>query len=142
MKIYMSGKIGEKVISDATRQKFAKIQKMVEAQGHTVFNPVSDEWQDYLRTWMKGHDIYLHNNGISEYTETLRLDIGVLIKCDAIYMLPDFIDSPGAKAEHAFAIACKMQVFYDDELYTDGTLRGKYYEKNRFPRLIVEERNV
>lgn len=134
MLVYISGKIGEKVISAATRKKFENVQKMLEAHGHQVFNPTSDEWQKYLRTWMKGHETYLKNHKISEYAETLRLDIGTLNECDAIYMLPDFIDSPGAKAEHAFAIASKIHVYYDDELYRDGTLRGKGYEKNRFPK--------
>lgn len=133
MIIYISGKIGEGVIGDATRDKFAKYQAMLEAKGHIVFNPTSKEWQEYLRTWMKGREVYLKNHNTSEYAEALLLDMGIINECDAIYMLPDFIDSPGAKAEHAFAIACKMQIFYDDELYRDGTLRGKAYERNRFP---------
>lgn len=133
MYIYISGKIGEKVISEATRQKFVKVQTMLEEQGHQVFNPTSEDWQKYLRTWMKDHEEFLKKREISEYTETLRLDLCRISECDAIYMLPDFIDSPGAKSEHAFAIACKKQVYYDDELYRDGTLRGKHYEKNRFP---------
>lgn len=133
MIIYISGMIGEKIISDATREKFAKYQAMLEAKGHIVFNPTSQEWQENLRTWMKGREVYLKNHNISEYAEALWLDMGRINECDAIYMLPDFIDSPGAKAEYAFAIACKKQIYYDDELYRDGSLLGKAYEKNRFP---------
>lgn len=131
--IYISGKIGEKVISEATQKKFLKIQRKLESEGWHVFNPTCQVWQTYLRQWMDGRKAYLKNHHISEYAETLRLDIGTLSECDAIYMLPDFIDSPGAKAEHAFALAVGMQVYYDDELYRDGTLRGKLYQKNRFP---------
>ena len=133
MYIYISGKIGERVISPATRKKFMRYHKMISDYGHTAFNPTSPGWQEYIQTWLKGRKNYLEKKGISDYAEVLRMDITRLTECDAIYMLPDFIESPGAKAEHAFAIACGKQVFYDEELYRDGTLRGKCYEKNRFP---------
>jgi hypothetical protein len=45
MKVYISGKIGEEVISDATRQKFVRAEKMLEAKGYDVFNPTDPEWQ-------------------------------------------------------------------------------------------------
>lgn len=48
MRIYISGKIGEMVIGEATRQKFDKAQKELEAKGHEVFNPTSEEWQHHL----------------------------------------------------------------------------------------------
>ena len=45
-RIYISGKIGEEVISEATRQKFAKAEELVkEAFGEenvTVINPACD----------------------------------------------------------------------------------------------------
>ena len=43
MKIYISGKIGEAVISEATRQKFAKAEKMLEAKGYEVFRKLKFE---------------------------------------------------------------------------------------------------
>ena len=133
MNIYISGKIGERNISDSTRKKFERIQKMLEDEGHQVFNPASKERESYLEMWLKGQKPYLQNHNISNYAEILRMNLLMLVQCDAIYMLPDFLDSPGAKAEHAFAIACKKQIFYDDELYRDGTLRSKSYNKNKFP---------
>lgn len=44
MRVYISGKIGEEVISDATRQKFAKAEKMLQDRGYDVFNI-----QDYVQ---------------------------------------------------------------------------------------------
>lgn len=133
MNIYISRKIEERNISDSTRKKFERIQKMLEEEGHQVFNPTSNERETYLEMWLKGQKPYLQSHNISDYAEILRMNLLLLAQCDAIYMLPDFLDSPGAKAEHAFAIACKKQIFYDDELYQDGTLRSKAYNKNKFP---------
>lgn len=47
MRVYISGKIGEEVISDETRQKFAAAQKMLEdrlSDMSTVINPASEEF--------------------------------------------------------------------------------------------------
>lgn len=133
MKIFISGKIGEGYISDSTRKKFERIQKMLEEEGYQVFNPASEDRESYLKMWLKGRKPYLQRQNISDYAELLRMNLVELVQYDAIYMLPDFLDSPGAKAEYAFAIACKKQIFYDDELYWNGTLRSKAYNKNKFP---------
>ena len=37
--------------------------------------------------------------------------------CDAIFMLSDYKDSPGARAELAFAQAIGMEVVYQDGLF-------------------------
>ena len=40
-KVYISGKIGEEVLSEATRQKFASAEKFLKAKGYKVFNPTT-----------------------------------------------------------------------------------------------------
>ncbi len=128
MKVYISGKIGEEVLSEATRQKFAKAEAMLRAKGFDVFNPTTSGLGQHAESIAK-------IEGTTFYEEIMILDIIEMKKCDAIYMLADFIDSRGAKAEHALAIAFKKQIYYADELFTDGTLRGKYYQKNRLPEV-------
>lgn len=137
MKVYISGKIGEKVISKATRRKFAEAEEMLKARGYEVFNPTDERWQKVLK---EGYDREFFDrertipaNSVDFYAYVLLRDQMVLSRKDAIYMLPDFLDSPGAKAEHAFAIATGKQIYYDEELYRDGTLRAKCYQKNRLP---------
>ena len=88
MRVYISGKIGEEVLSEATRQKFARAEELLQARGFETFNPTT--------------------SGLGK----------------------------GAKAEYAFAIAIGLQVYYADELYHDGTLRGKSYDKNRLPEVV------
>ena len=134
MRIYISGKIGEKVISEATRRKFNIIQEALTLEGHDVFNPTDTKWVESLKKQFPiDHATKPNGDKVSFYTYALLRDLMVLATCDAIYMLPGFLDSPGAKAEHAFAIASGLQVYYDDELYREGTLRGNSYQKNRFP---------
>ena len=40
-KVYISGKIGEEVLTEATREKFAKAEKMLRSKGYDVFNPTT-----------------------------------------------------------------------------------------------------
>ncbi|MCR4957855.1 MAG: DUF4406 domain-containing protein [Prevotella sp.] len=135
MRVYICGKIGEEGLSDATLEKFNKAEAMLKARGFDTFNPTNGRHQQivnaaYGRKVAENWDIRM-----SHYEYMLMKDLQKLVCCEAIYMLPDFIDSPGARAEYAFAIATGKQVYYADELFTDGTLRAKSYEKNRLPEV-------
>jgi hypothetical protein len=39
----------------------------------------------------------------------------IVAPCDAIYMLSDWRDSPGATSEHAYAKACQKEIIYENE---------------------------
>ena len=80
MKVYISGKIGEEVVCEATRQKFAKAEEMLKAKGYKVFNPttsglgkVADE--KVLEAERRGEKT-------TWYQEILKLDL------DALSFLP------------------------------------------------------
>ena len=122
--VFISGKIGEYPISDAVKQKFAEKEKELREKGYGVINPTDRVFQAKLEEievfFLKGCP---KKGSDPSYTLALAYTIQTLINCDAIYMLPDFMSSPGAKAEHAFAIACGIEVIYDEELYKAGTLR-------------------
>jgi hypothetical protein len=141
MKVYISGKIGEEVISEATRQKFARVEEMLKGKGFEVFNPTDEHWEAHLKKRYeldrKVYQPYTDGHMPDFYTYCLLRDLMALSTKDAIYMLPDFIDSKGAKAEHAFAIATCKRVYYDEELFRDGTLRGRGYEKNYLPETAI-----
>lgn len=109
-KIYISGKMSG-LSKDVYQPIFAEAEKKLKAEGWIVFNPADDSWQSWLERLGK------------TYTEILFHDIQQLMHCDAIYMLDNFLESKGAKAEHAFAIAASLQVIYDEELYNKGLLR-------------------
>lgn len=40
-------------------------------------------------------------------------DLAMLAKCDALLMTPDWVQSSGARAEHDFAAARGIPIFYD-----------------------------
>lgn len=112
-KVYISGKIGEEVLSEATRQKFASAEKFLKANGYKVFNPTTSGYGTMAENTAKA-------NGTTFYREILLLDIMALQQCDIICILPDWSDSPGAKAELFFAEAIGLKVrqavYYENEM--------------------------
>ena len=102
-KVYISGKIGEEVLSEATREKFASAEKCLKAKGYKVFNPTTSGYDAIAENAAKA-------NGTTFYREILLLDIMALQQCDIICLLPDWDDSPGAKAELYFAMAIGLKV--------------------------------
>ena len=124
MKVYISGKIGEEVISEATRQKFARAEEMLKAKGFDVFNPTTSGLGELADAMTKAR-LSLHQQIEDEeidkrrerswYECILALDIEELTFCDAIYMIGNFMESPGAIAEYAFAMATGKQVFFSEE---------------------------
>jgi len=121
--IYISGKIGERIISDSTREKFEKVERQLKEQGHYTVNPTAGRWQQVLEGAWGRKCAENWDAKMTFYAYALASDMKRIASCDAIYMLPDFMESKGAKAEHAFAIAIGLEVIYDEELYNNGTLR-------------------
>ena len=118
MKIYISGKIGEEVISDATRQKFAKAEEMLKANGFEVFNPCDENWQAHLNVrYMEDSKIYQPyiDGGIMPdfYSYVLLRDLMSISTKDGVYMLKDWRQSPGATAEYEFAVATGKIIMFE-----------------------------
>ena len=113
MRIYISGKIGEEVISDATREKFARAERMLEKHFNPEFdmivNPASEAFQDTMRQAFEWRE--LRRN----LPDILLYDLQWLRTCDAIYMLEDWTDSDGANVELDFARATKKRIFWERE---------------------------
>lgn len=120
MKVYISGKIGEEVISDATRQKFARAEKMLEAKGYDVFNPTDPEWQFIQSRCFdreKGNELFTYMPMPNDwYSYILLKDLRKLALCDAIYMLADWEYSPGSNVELDFAQATGKKLFWEAEI--------------------------
>ena len=108
MKVYISGKIGEEVLSDATRVKFAKAENMLRRMGHDVFNPTCSGFGLIAERNVK-------QQGTDFYKEILLLDLGALAKCDAIYLLADWTKSPGANVEYDYAVAVGIKRLWESK---------------------------
>ena len=145
MRIYISGKIGEEVISEATRQKFAKAEAMLKAKGYDVMNPACEEYQAEMNQEVDIEEKKWADEGCGEkfdrYAHILLYDLRVLNICDAVYFLHDSKKSPGARSEYYFSLAIKKPIFFAERedarnhlsnefwrLADEGTLAQKYYD--------------
>lgn len=104
-KVYIAGKIGEVVPSDATLRKFKKAEDLLQQKGYNVFNPTRSGLGATA-------EILAEEKGTDFYREIMLLDLDVLAKCDTICMLPDWSDSPGATVEYFFAKALGLEVIF------------------------------
>ena len=134
-RIYISGKIGEEVISEATRQKFAMVEEKLTAMGHTVINPASENFQMIMKT-----EFEIFKN-IMCYENILFYDLGWLRTCTTIYMLNNYKDSPGARTEHEYALATGKRILFQNRWeacrYLDDMLVKSW--KNCQPLMLPEE---
>lgn len=119
-KIYISGKMGEKSLSEATRDKFAQAEERLKAEGWDPINPATDEYQDFMQGVLAEAFEDWEDSDIegewNEYAEMLMHDLRIISLCDAIYMLADWKQSPGATAEHAYAKALGKEIRYEVEV--------------------------
>ena len=62
------------------------------------------------------------DNGLpldAEWADQMGKDISILLRCDAIYLLPDYLESEDAKIELAVARQRKMPIFIDASAKSD-----------------------
>ena len=113
--IYISGKMGEKVLSDTTIKKFDVAQEKLFGEGWTVINPASPVFQRNAQRHLKKEKKWqkLNHGEFDWYAWLLLWDMHSLTLCDAIYMLKDWQDSPGATAEYYYAKACGKEIIFE-----------------------------
>ena len=100
MKVYLSGKITG---DTGYRQKFEVVQNELTSYGYVVFNPA------------------VLPDGF-EYEDYMSLDLLILSRCDAIYLLRDWKNSPGAKRELEEAKRLGLQILNEDSIKIRRTL--------------------
>lgn len=100
MKVYLSGKITG---DTGYRQKFEAVQNELTSYGYVVFNPA------------------VLPDGF-EYEDYMSLDLFILSRCDAIYLLRDWKNSPGAKRELEEAKRLGLQILDEDSIKIRRTL--------------------
>ena len=89
-KVYIAGKITG--LKDY-QNKFWVAKMILERQGHLVMNPA-----------------VLHAG--FDYEDYMRICFAMIEACDAVYMLDNWQDSPGAMREHAYAGATGKGIIY------------------------------
>ena len=100
MKVYLSGKITGDV---DYRKKFEAVQNELRVYGYVVFNPA------------------VLPDGF-EYEDYMSLDLLILSRCDAIYLLRDWKNSQGAKREVEEAKRLGLKILDEDDIKIRRTL--------------------
>ena len=94
MKIYIAGKITGLPI-EVAYAAFEKTEQHLKDEGHEPVNPMKLQ-HNHGRTW----------------AEYMRECFNALRECEAIYMMPGYINSIGACAEHEVARSLRLKVIY------------------------------
>ena len=100
MKVYISGKISG-LPQGRVEKKFKDAENWLRTEGYTPVNPAG-----------------LQIPGL-EYEDYMTIDLAMLSVCDAIFMLSDWIDSPGAIREHARALELGLKFMYEEHLASE-----------------------
>ena len=92
---------------------FYAAEELLADEGWDVYNPADKEEEDEfsLEAALAGDTKKAISEGF-DFREAYLWDISCVIDCDAIYMLKGWEQSPGARGEHAVAVA--MQKHYPE----------------------------
>ena len=109
--------MGEKKLSVKTVRKFLAAQKRLSEDGWAIINPASAVFQRDAQMHVKIEEKKWQALEFGEfhwYDWMLMWDMHSLALCDAIYLLKDWRDSPGATAEYYYAKACGKEIIFEE----------------------------
>jgi len=125
MKIYIAGKVTG-IAYEALKQKFQTAANELTERGYSPVNPIE-----------------LVANPHTPWQKAMKTCISALVYCDGIYVLPDWIDSPGAALELQLAYELKLKITFQMEKYTVTTLNqlnlGDRFYRIGDPKRIVHQ---
>jgi hypothetical protein len=96
-RLYISGPISHHDLNER-KEAFSITEKWLNNRGFQVCNPMK--------------------NGLSSnasWSEHMRTDLKMLLKCDAIYMMDEWFLSKGCKMELDVASSCDIKILMSDE---------------------------
>lgn len=109
-KVFISGPMSG--YPDNNKAAFMEAEKMLKAAGFSVMNPA----------WFECDDNF-------DAEDFLAIDMSMLSRCDSIYQLDGWKDSPGAKAEFQSALWAKKAVINHEWLKWYVEAQNRRYEK-------------
>lgn len=103
--VYLAGPMSG--IPEFNFPAFYEVAARFENEGWTVFNPADKEGETLSDRSKKDGDPLLAQKDGFNFREVYLWDLTKVLEADAIYMLPGWENSPGARGEHAAAVAMK-----------------------------------
>ena len=109
--------------------KFDIAQRKLQAMGHWVLNPTTAKYQAEMN-----HHVNIEEKKwkamearipFDRYGSILLYDLHMVQMADAVYMLTDWQESPGARSEYVFAAACRKCLLFDGDRMSDEILNKK-----------------
>jgi hypothetical protein len=110
MKIYISGPITAN--PNGYKEAFATAAGIIREAGDEPVNPV-DVQPGCLGECVREAEAY--NEGGHTWACYMKYDLRLLLECDAVYVLPGWEVSDGARLEINVANNCGLQVIYEEE---------------------------
>jgi hypothetical protein len=118
--VYVAGKMTG--LPDEGREHFAAAAAMLRRHGHTVISP---------------SELNYCMGSKRTYSQALRADLALIIAVvDAVYCLPNWNDSRGAKVERSVAEACGIVVWDDEGDVTEGDTSDAVASSVHIPRAV------
>jgi hypothetical protein len=108
--IYLAGPMSG--IPEWNYPSFFKAADSLRKEGWRVFSPAEkdiEEGYDDQEAKKEGDTALAIAKGVFDYRKAYMWDIDKVVNGDAIFMLKDWEQSPGARGEHAAAVFCKKQ---------------------------------
>lgn len=99
--IYIAGKVTGVPVQERT-EKFQRMEHILQQRGFITVNPIK-----------------LVKDPNTEWQEAMDICIAALKECDCIYMMPCFVDSPGALLELDIALKAGHDIYYELENVED-----------------------
>lgn len=107
MKIYISGKITGLPLQEV-KERFASAQALLEEIGFETVNPLKKGLPESA-TW----------------EQHMVKDIELLLQCDAIYMMDNWVDSTGASIEYDVAMRTGKDVWFESNVVRNNLVVTK-----------------
>jgi hypothetical protein len=96
-RIYIAGKVTGTPIEETTN-KFKSWKQAIESMGFEAVNPLE-----------------VVNNWNTPWEQAMRMCVAALVGCDAVFLLPDWMDSRGALIEQRIAQEMGIPTFEGDK---------------------------
>lgn len=115
MKIYLAGPM--RGIPEFNFPAFFEATARLRAAGHEVFNPAEKDNEKHGVDISKGNLTGSEQEAASNHGFSLREALGadlawICAEADAVALLPGWLNSKGATAEYATAVALNLHIIY------------------------------